>query len=132
MLRYFLIRRGGVWCPNPQEREGLHIRPVVTDKKAKGVGLPDPQKDDVGDIHTHNNRTGDNSEVMGQSDQQGTVRDMDKVRKMNGGAKADYDSYVLTPKGDLIKFTPDTSGPAGWGEPKIIKNDIAPDPNPHQ
>jgi hypothetical protein len=104
--------------------------PVVTDNKPKGVDLPDLQKDDVGDMHTHNNRTGENPEVMGQSDQQSTGRDMDNVRKMNPGAKQDYDSYVLTPKGDLIKFTPDTSGPAGWGEPKVIKHDIAPDPNP--
>lgn len=106
--------------------------PVVTDKDPKNVNLPDVQKNDVGDIHTHNNRTGDNPEVMGQSDQQSTVRDMDAVRKMNPGAKQDYDSYVLTPKGDLIKFTPDTSGPAGWGEPRVIDHNIAPDPNPQQ
>jgi len=47
-------------------------------------------------------------------------------------SKQDYDSYVLTPKGDLIKFTPDTSGPAGWGEPRVIDHNIAPDPNPQQ
>lgn len=115
-------------------KNGKHYTygPVVTDKNPKGVNLPDPQKDDVGDIHTHNNRTGENPEVMGMGDQGGTVRDRDTVRKMNPGAKADYDSYVLTPKGDLIKFTPDTSGPAGWGTPRVIDHGIAPDPDPQQ
>jgi RHS repeat-associated protein len=104
--------------------------PVVTDKDPKGVNLPDLQKNDVGDIHTHNYGADPQPNVMGQSDQQGTVRDMDAVRKMNGGAKADYSSYVLAPNGDLIKFTPDLSGPAGWGQPQVIKHDVAPDPNP--
>ena len=108
--------------------------PVVTNgpNDPKHVDLPAVQKNDVGDIHTHNNRMDENPEVMGQSDQQSTVRDMDAVRKMNPGAKQDYDSYVLTPKGDLIKFTPDTSGPAGWGEPRVVDHHIAPDPNPQQ
>jgi RHS repeat-associated protein len=106
--------------------------PVVTDKNPKGVDLPALQKNDVGDIHTHNNGVDPQPNIMGQSDQQETVRDKDTVQKMNGGAKVDYSSYVLAPNGDLIKFTPDTSGPAGWGEPQVIKHDVAPDPNPQQ
>lgn len=49
---------------------------------------------------------------------------------MNPGSKVDYDSYVLAPNGDLLKFTPNPNAPDGWGDKTVEERNIDPDPNP--
>ncbi len=108
--------------------------PVVTQEKGKGVDLPALQKNDVGDIHTHNYGVGDDAHAnsIELPDRTSTVQDKDAVQKMNGGAKVDYDSYVLGPNGNLIKFTPNPNAPDNLGDAKVVEHNVDPDPNPPQ
>lgn len=107
--------------------------PVVTDKNPKGVNLPDLQKNDVGDVHTHNYGVGEDAHAnsIEQPDRITTVQDKASVQKMNGGA-VDYDSYVGAPNGNLIRFTPNPNAPDNLGDSKVVERGVAPDPNPPQ
>ncbi len=108
--------------------------PVVTDKSGTGVNLPGVQKDDVGDVHTHNYGVGDDAHAnsIEYPDKASTVTDKAAVQKLNSGAKIDYDSYVGAPNGNLLKFTPNPSAPDGWGDTRVVERGVAPDPSPPQ
>jgi RHS repeat-associated protein len=108
--------------------------PVVTDKDPKGVNLPDLQKNDVGDVHTHNYRVGDDAHAnsIEQPDRISSVQDKAAVQKMNPGGKVNYDSYVGAPNGNLIRFTPNPKAPDNLGNAKVVRRGVAPDPNPPQ
>jgi hypothetical protein len=108
--------------------------PAVTQQNGKGVDLPALEKNDLGDIHTHNYGVGDDAHAnsIEQPDRISTVQDKDAVQKMNGGAKVDYDSYVLAPNGNLIKFTPNPNAPDNLGDAKVVERNVDPDPNPPQ
>jgi RHS repeat-associated protein len=105
----------------------------VTQGKPGGVDLQPLQKNDVGDVHTHNYGVDDaHANSIEQPDRIGTVQDKDKVQKMQDDPKAtvDYQSYVGAPNGDLIQFTPNPNAPDGLGDSKTVQHNVAPDPNP--
>lgn len=106
----------------------------VTQQNPKGVDLPELQKNDVGDVHTHNYGVGDDAHAnsIEQPDRIGTVQDKDKVQKMQDDPKAsvDYQSYVGAPNGDLLQFTPNPNAPDGLGDAKTVQHNVAPDPKP--
>lgn len=108
--------------------------PVVTDKSGTGVNLPGVQKNDVGDVHTHNYGVGDDAHAnsIEYPDKASTVTDKAAVQKLNSVAKIDYDSYVGAPNGNLLKFTPNPSAPDGWGDTRVVERGVAPDPSPPQ
>jgi RHS repeat-associated protein len=109
-----------------------YIEPL-TQGKPGGVDLQPLQKNDVGDVHTHNYGVDDaHANSIEQPDRIGTVQDKDKVQKMQDDPKAtvDYQSYVGAPNGDVIQFTPNPNAPDGLGDSKTVQHNVAPDPNP--
>ena len=106
----------------------------VTQKNPTGVDLPSLQKNDVGDVHTHNYGVGQDvhANSIEQPDRIGTVQDKEQVQKMQGDPKAtvDYQSYVGAPNGDLIQFTPNPNAPDGLGDAKVVQHNVSPDANP--
>ena len=117
-----------------QPPKSFSYGPVVTQQNPKGVDPPPLQKNDVGDIHTHNYGVGEDPHAnnVEQPDRLSTLTDRDQVQDMNNGAKVDYQSYVAAPNGDVIQFTPNRDAPDLLGNAKVVKKDVAPDPNPPQ
>jgi hypothetical protein len=87
----------------------------------------------AGDVHTHNSNDPLANSIQ-TPDKVGTVQDKDQVQKMQDthGAAVDYQSDVGAPNGDVVQFTPNPNAPDGLGDTKVVKKDVAPDPNPPQ
>jgi RHS repeat-associated protein len=103
----------------------------VTQNNPKGVDLPPLQKNDVGDVHTHENNDPLANSIQ-QPDKLGTIADKNAVQKMQDdpNIKVDYQSYVGAPNGDVLQFTPNSNAPDGLGDTKVVQHNVAPDPNP--
>jgi RHS repeat-associated protein len=100
----------------------------VTQQNPKGVDLPPLQKNDVGDVHTHNYGVGDDAHAnsVEQPDRIGTVQDKEAVQKMQDDPKTsvDYQSYVGAPNGDLVQFTPNSNASDGLGDAKVVQHNV--------
>jgi Domain of unknown function (DUF4329) len=105
----------------------------VTQGKPGGVDLQPLQKNDVGDVHTHNYGVDDaHANSIERPDKTGTIQDKDAVQKMQDdpSSKVDYQSFVGAPNGDVLQFTPNSNAPDLLGDTKVVQHNVAPDPNP--
>ena len=115
--------------------------PVVTQNDPGHVQLPDVQKNDVGDVHTHDYGVKDPDTGQLQDKYANTIQDPDKMQTVDAGnavkllqddprSPVDYQSYVGAPNGELIQFTPTPKVPGQVGESKVVQKGVAPDPHP--
>lgn len=105
----------------------------VTQGKPGGVDLQPLQKNDVGDVHTHNYGVDDaHANSIERPDKINTIQDKDAVQKMQDDPsnKVDYQSFVGAPNGNLLQFTPNPNAPDLLGDTKVVQHNVAPDPNP--
>jgi RHS repeat-associated protein len=119
-----------------QDGKSFSYGPVVTQENPKGVDPPAVQKNDVGDVHTHNYGVGEDAHAnnVEQPDRLSTIQDKKDVQNMqdSSGTKVDYQSYVGAPNGDVVQFTPNSNAPDDLGDAKVVQHNVAPDPNPPQ
>lgn len=104
----------------------------VTQGKPGGVDLQPLQKNDVGDVHTHNYGVDDaHANSIERPDKINTIQDKDSLQKLqdNPSNKVDYQSFVGAPNGDLLQFTPNSNAPDLLGDTKVVQHNVAPDPN---
>src|SRR5258708_398160 len=105
----------------------------VTQNNPKGADLPQLQKNDVGDAHTHNANNPLSNSIQ-HPHKIDTIKNNDAVQKMQDdpNAKVDYQSYVGAPNGNVLQFTPNPNAPDLLVDTKVVQKNVAPDPNPSQ
>ncbi len=101
----------------------------VTQQNPRGVDLPQVQKNDVADVHTHNDNDPKANSIE-LPDKINSISTKHEVQLLNGDVKAnvDYDSYVGAPNGNVLKFTPNSNAPDGLGNVTTVQKNVAPAP----